>query len=291
MFTAQNISPELTVEESSSDIWIPSPYVVADKHVENDDLVTFVYEPASEDILDPMQPGQFNMLYAFGIGEIPISVSSLISDHPRITHTIQNVGAVSKACCNMRVGDQIGLRGPFGTPWPVEDAKFKDVIIMAGGVGFAPLRPVVEFIEEYRDDYGEVNFLFGTRDPHSILFHQDVISLQSDPSVNFQITVDHSFSNWRGNVGVVTTLVEKAEFDPENTVAFVCGPEIMMRYGAYSLIDAGVDEENIFISMERNMKCAIGHCGHCQYGPLFVCKDGPVFLYPAIKNYLNIREL
>jgi NAD(P)H-flavin reductase len=208
-----------------------------------------------------------------------------------ITHTIQDVGAISHACCELSVGDEVGIRGPFGNPFPVEDAKFKDVIILAGGVGFAPLRPMIEYIAYNRDDYGEVNFLYGTRDPSGILFHQDVISLQSDPSINFQITVDHSYKNWRGNVGVVTSLLDKAEFDPKNTMAFVCGPEIMMRYGTYELIDWEIPEDNIFLSMERNMKCALGHCGHCQYGPHFVCKEGPVFSYPSIRKYLNILEI
>ena len=276
---------------ASGDSWAPCIYSIRDKRIENKNLVTLTLEPVGDDLIDPIGPGQFNMLYAFGVGEIPISVSSLTETHPLITHTIQDVGAVSAACSKLNIGDQLGVRGPFGTTWPVEEAKFKDVIIMAGGLGFAPLRPVIELIAQDRENYGEVNFLFGTRDPDSIFFHQDVISLQSDPSINFLITVDHSYSNWRGNVGVVTSLVEKSEFDPKNTVAFVCGPEIMMRYGAYSLIDAGIPENSIFLSMERNMKCAIGHCGHCQYGPLFVCKDGAVFPFSGIQEYLKISEI
>lgn len=276
---------------SASDPMYPIPYRVVEKRTENTDLITLVLEPAGQEAIEPLLPGQFNMLYLFGIGEIPISVSSLLANHPRITHTIADVGPVSHACCQLNVGDQLGVRGPFGSAFPVDEAKFKDVIILAGGVGFAPLRPMIEYIANNRDDYGEVNFLYGTRDPSGILFHQDIISLQSDPSINFQITVDHSFKNWRGNIGVVTNLIDKAEFDPNNCMAFVCGPEIMMRYGTYALIDAGIPEENIFLSMERNMKCAIGHCGHCQYGPLFVCKEGPVFNYPVIKKYVNIAEI
>ncbi len=277
-------------EASPVDEWMPIPYRVTEKYAENRSLITFGIEPEGDQQIDPMQPGQFNMLYAYGVGEIPISVSSLYS-YPKITHTIQDVGAVSKRLCQLSIGDQLGLRGPFGTAWPVDEAKYRDVIIMAGGVGFAPLKPVIEQIAQERDDFKEVNFLYGTRDPASIIFHQDVISLQSDPSINFQITVDHSYSHWRGNVGVVPSLVDKSVFDPEDTVAFVCGPEIMMQYGIYSLLDSGVPEDNIYLSMERNMKCAIGHCGHCQFGPLFICKDGAVFSYPEIKHYINIREL
>lgn len=271
--------------------WLPLTYRVVDKNAENKDLVTFTYEPTTEASIEPIQPGQFNMLYAFGVGEIPISVSSVLADQKEIIHTIQDVGAVSHALCSMNIGDEIGVRGPFGSVWPVETAKYKDIIIMSGGVGFAPLKPVIELIANDRDNYGEVNFLYGTRNPVSIIFHQDVISLQSDPSINFLITVDHSFSNWRGNVGVVTSLIEKSTFDPEHTIGFVCGPEIMMRYGAYALSDAGLNDQNIFLSMERNMKCALGQCGRCQYGPFFVCKEGPVFQFSTIKDSMRIREL
>ena len=262
MFTA----PEFDIDQmnySDQRLMTPLLYRVVDKITENPKLVTLSLEPEDQPI-EPVAPGQFNMLYAFGIGEIPISVSSIIKPHPTIMHTVQDVGMVSKAVCKLHVDDVIGVRGPFGRPFPIEEAKFKDIIIMAGGVGFAPLRPLIEYIAMNRDDYGEVNFLFGTRDPDNIFFYKDIISLQSDPSINFQITVDHTFTSWRGNVGVVTNLVEKAEFDPENTVAFVVGPEIMMRYGIYSLQDAFIPDENIFLSMERNMKCGVGHCGHCQ---------------------------
>jgi len=291
MYTVQEYNKETKRNEDQLETMVPILYRVIEKRVENTNLITLVFEPAGEEKIEPLKPGQFNMIYIFGLGEIPISVSSLLAPYPLITHTIQDVGAISHACCELSIEDEVGIRGPFGNPFPVEDAKFKDVIILAGGVGFAPLRPMIEYIAYNRDDYGEVNFLYGTRDPSGILFHQDVISLQSDPSINFQITVDHSYKNWRGNVGVVTSLLDKAEFNPKNTMAFVCGPEIMMRYGTYELIDWEIPEENIFLSMERNMKCALGHCGHCQYGPHFVCKEGPVFSYSSIRKYLNIFEI
>ncbi|MFY0690102.1 MAG: FAD/NAD(P)-binding protein [Cyclobacteriaceae bacterium] len=270
--------------------WVSIPYRVQNKWLENKNLVTISLEPVGTATIEAIAPGQFNMLYTYGVGEIPISVSSL-DDHPTLVHTIQGVGAVSNAICQLNIGDQLGVRGPFGTTWPIEEALFKDVLIMAGGVGFAPLRPMIQKIASHRENFGEVNFLYGTRDPESLFFHKDIISLQSDTSINFQVTVDHTFSNWRGNVGVVTSLIEKATFDPLNTVAFVCGPEVMMRYGAYSLLDAGIPEDQIHLSMERNMKCAVGHCGHCQFGPYFICKDGPVFSYPKLQQYLNIRGI
>ncbi len=287
-YSAQKAQSGNTMEV---DLWLPIMYTIVAKKKENEGLFTFEMEPSTDKSIAPLKPGQFNMLYVFGIGEIPISVSSLIVKHPRIVHTIQDVGAVSKAICELNIGDQIGVRGPFGSSWENDPAQGKDIIIMAGGVGFAPLRPLIEAIVKDRGSYGNVNVLYGTRSPDNIIFHQDVISLHSNTSVNFLVTVDHSFSNWYGNVGVVTSLMDMAKFDPEKTIAYVCGPEIMMRFGIKSLISNGIAESNIYLSMERNMKCAIGHCGHCQYGPLFVCKDGPVFRYTDLKSYLNIREL
>ncbi len=248
-------------------------------------------QPAGKESIQPIAPGQYNMLYAFGVGEIPISVSSITSDGSKLVHTIQDVGPVSKAINSLNIGDLIGVRGPFGTSWPIEKGLGKDVLIMAGGVGLCPLRPLIQSILKDRKQFGNINVLYGTRDPEGIIYHQDIISWQSDPEVNFYVTVDHSYSNWRGNVGVVTTLIEKAKFDPDNTVCYICGPEVMMRFGAYGSIDAGIPEQNVFISMERNMKCAIGFCGHCQFGPYFVCRDGAVFPFTSIKSYLKVDEL
>ncbi len=278
-------------EHTHQDIWMPLPYSVVKKETENDDLFTFTLAPMTEEKIAPMLPGQFNMLYAFGIGEIPISVSSIEDGSDHLIHTVQNVGAVSQAICNLKVGEQVGVRGPFGTEWPAEIADGKDVLIIAGGVGFAPLRPLIETFSQNRERINHLNILYGTRSPENIIFHKDVISMQSNPDINFQITVDHAYSSWQGNVGVVTTLVDKAEFDPKNTIAYVCGPEIMMRYAAMACLAAQIPEDQMYLSMERNMKCATGFCGHCQYGLFFVCKDGAVFKYPQIKPYLNVQEL
>ncbi|MEQ9300074.1 MAG: FAD/NAD(P)-binding protein [Cyclobacteriaceae bacterium] len=284
-------SDTIHVAGKSNIVWSPIPYRISAKRLENDNLFTLQLDPAGDMTIDPIAPGQFNMLYSFGIGEIPISVSSRLSSHPTLTHSIQDVGPVSKALTQLVTGDVVGVRGPFGTTWPIEKAKSKDILILAGGIGLCPLRPVIEHILDHRDQYGEVNVLFGTRHPDNIIYHSDIISWQSDSSINFQITVDHAFANWRGNVGVVTHLINKAIFDPANTAAFLCGPEVMMRFGVYSCLDAGVAEEAVHLSMERNMKCAIGFCGHCQLGPYFTCKDGAVFPYTMMKPYLNIPEL
>jgi len=271
--------------------WNPVLYKVSSKSIENADLLTFELDPVGDEAIDPIAPGQFNMLYAFGIGEIPISVSSILPSYPTLVHTIQDVGRVSKSLIQLPVGDIIGVRGPFGPEWPVAQVKSKDVLLIAGGVGLCPLRPVIEYILDHREQFGEVNVLFGTRHPDNIIYHRDIISWQSDPSINFQITVDHAFPSWRGNVGVVTHLIDKAKFYPENTISFLCGPEVMMRFGIYACLDAGISEDMVYLSMERNMKCAIGLCGHCQVGPYFTCKDGAVFPYTMMKPYLNISEL
>jgi NAD(P)H-flavin reductase len=287
MFTTKHS----TQYKSATDPWIPFIYRVIEAEYENPNITTLVLEPEGHDAIEDLRPGQFSMLYAFGVGEIPISVSSILRKSPQITHTIQNVGEVSKTICHAKEGDIFGVRGPFGPPWPTEMAKGKDIIIMAGGLGIAPLRPLIEQILQERGEYNHVNVLYGTRNTKTILFYTDIISWQADRHVNFQITVDYAYQNWRGHVGVVTSLVDKAQYDPKNTVAFVCGPEVMMRFSVQALREKGIPEDSIYLSMERNMKCGFGHCGHCQYGRYFVCKDGPVFQYPDIKRYLKIKEI
>jgi NAD(P)H-flavin reductase len=278
-------------DQQITDPWLPLIYRVSEVEHENRDITTLVLVPDEEEAIEPLQPGQFSMLYAFGVGEIPISVSSVLRKPPQIIHTVQNVGEVSRTIFEAKEGDIFGVRGPFGPPWPTEMAKGKDVIIMAGGLGIAPLRPLIEQLIRERGEYKNINVLYGTRNTKTILFYTDIISWQADPHINFQITVDYAYQSWRGHVGVVTSLVEKADFDPENTIAFVCGPEVMMRFSAQELCKQGIAEEAIYLSMERNMKCGFGHCGHCQYGPYFVCKDGPVFQYPQIKHYLKLKEI
>ncbi len=276
---------------SPSGEWEPIPYLVKDKIYENERLISLVLEPAGEKTIAPILPGQFNMLYVFGVGEIPISVSSVEEAHPIIVHTTQAVGPISMAICKLEPGDLLGVRGPYGTQWPIKEAFYKDVLIIAGGVGLCPLRPVIERFLQQRKKIGNLNVLYGARDPESIIFHNDIISWQSDPHTNFQVTVDHAFSKWHGHVGVVTRLINRARFEPTNTLVYVCGPEVMMRFAIFACQQAGIPDPAIYCSMERNMKCGFGLCGHCQYGPHFVCKDGAVFNYEQVKPYLNIQDL
>jgi NAD(P)H-flavin reductase len=237
------------------------------------------------------RPGQFNMLYAFGVGEIPVSVSGDTSIGDRVTHTIRAVGAVSKALVNLKSGDAIGLRGPFGSGWPLEEAAGCDILVIAGGIGLVPLRPVVYHLLRRRADYGRVALLCGARTLGDLLFRKEVDAWRRTPDFQFRATLDRADQRWSGDVGYVTGLLPKARVDPAETAAMVCGPEVMIRATAQSLEDMGVSATRIFVSLERNMKCAVGFCGHCQFGPHFLCKDGPVYRYDRVRDFLAIREL
>lgn len=236
-------------------------------------------------------PGQFNMLTAFGVGEAAISVSGDPADAGRIIHTIRTVGPVSTALAALDPGEPIGLRGPFGRGWPMAPAEGRDVLVAAGGLGLAPLRPALYRLFAEREKYGRIVLLYGARNPDEILFRHELETWRSRLDVDVEVTVDRAAGDWRGHVGVVTTLISRASFDPARTLAMLCGPEVMMRFVAAALRDAGVGEEAVYLSMERNMKCAIGWCGHCQFGPAFVCRDGPVFRYDELRGLLGVKEI
>jgi NAD(P)H-flavin reductase len=204
---------------------------------------------------------------------------------------VRDVGAVSGAIAKLKAGATIGLRGPFGTSWPVGEAQGADVIFVAGGLGLAPLRPAIYHVLANRSRYGRVVILFGSRNPKDMLYRRDLEQWRQRLDVDIELTVDHADATWHGNVGVVPALIRRVAFDPHDTVALVCGPEVMMRFAVSALRDAGVAPEGIFLSMERNMKCAIGLCGHCQFGPTFVCKDGPVMRFDKIAEIFSVREI
>ncbi len=239
---------------------------------------------------EPFAPGQFNMLTVFGVGEVPISFSGAASDQGCLVHTVRAVGPVSAALTKLRPGDAIGLRGPFGAGWPMREAAGQDVVIVAGGLGLAPLRPALYHLLAERERYGRIAILYGTRAPGQILFREELRAWRQRGDIEVEITVDHADLDWRGHVGVVTKLISRASFDPFHSIALVCGPEIMMRFSIAALSHAEIASEAIYLSMERNMKCAIGLCGHCQFGPVFVCKDGPVFRYDRIAHLLALKE-
>jgi NAD(P)H-flavin reductase len=266
-------------------------YTVSRTQQETHDTFTLELKPKSGVETRSFAPGQFNMLYAFGVGEVPISISGDPARPEVLVHTTRAVGAVTNAMSKLRRGDTVGTRGPFGTSWPMEEAKGNDIVIVAGGIGMAPLRPSLYQLLSRRKDYGKAFLLYGARTPADLLYQREMEQWQERSDLEVNITVDRALRWWRGNVGVVTTLIPKANFDPTSTIAMVCGPEIMMRFTIAELQKQGLRDESIYISMERNMKCGFGFCGHCQLGPFFVCKDGPVFRYDRIKPFFGRGEI
>jgi NAD(P)H-flavin reductase len=269
----------------------PARYRVVRNRRETHDSFTLDLVPADGGPCLAFAPGQFNMLYLFGVGEVPISISGDSGDTSVLVHTIRAVGGVTRAMRALAPGDVVGVRGPYGVPWPVEAAAGEDVVLVAGGIGLAPLRPALYAILARRREYGRVALLYGTRSPADILYLRELMRWRSRFDLDVYATVDRGAAGWTGDIGVVTTLVARARFDPHFTVAMLCGPEVMMRFGALELGKRGVRPERIYLSMERNMQCAIGLCGHCQFGPTFVCKDGPVFASDAIAGWFGRREL
>ncbi|WP_323844233.1 FAD/NAD(P)-binding protein [Microbulbifer magnicolonia] len=235
------------------------------------------------------RPGQFNMLYAFGAGEVPISVSGPVSTDGALVHTIRTQGLVTRALQRLGQGEQLGVRGPFGCGWPLERIRGRDLLIIAGGLGLAPLRPVVYKLLQDEQGARRVRLFYGARRPQERLYRRELT--QWAQSTELVQSVDHADSAWPGHIGVITDPLAAAQIDTGKALAFVCGPEIMMRFCIQTLIKKGLPESAIYLSMERNMKCATGHCGHCQWGPNFICKDGPVFCYRDIHSWLRIRAL
>jgi NAD(P)H-flavin reductase len=271
------------------DPMLPALYRVQRRRKDTADTFTLELEPQHERATS-FAPGQFNMLYVFGVGEVPISISGDPTRPQPLVHTTRAVGPVTRAICALKRGDSLGVRGPFGSHWPVECCTGKDVILIAGGIGLAPLRPVIYQLLAQREQYGNIVILYGTRTPADILYQRQLTQWRARFDVTVDITVDHASDAWRGHVGVVTKLILNASFDPLETIAMVCGPEVMMRFTIMELMNRGLAMDHMFVSMERNMKCAIGLCGHCQFGPSFICKDGPVMRYDRIVSWFGIRE-
>ncbi len=282
---AASLSPPLVGEAM-----LPRPFRVAARIEETHDTVTLEFEPADGDGIR-FAPGQFTMLYLFGIGEVPISIAGGEEDGRTLVHTVRSVGAVTDAIWSLGEGDWVGIRGPYGVGWPVDEAEGKDLIVAAGGIGLAPLRSVVQHVAEHRDRFGAVSLIYGTRSPTDMLYGDELHDWRTRSQVDVGVTVDRSDEGWQGDVGVVTSLLPRVNFDPANTVAMVCGPEVMMRVVARELVSRGVEPADVYISLERNMKCAIGFCGHCQFGPDFVCRDGPVVAYARVMERMRLAQL
>ena len=270
---------------------LPAPWRIERVGKETADTFTLALAPSGKAPPFSFAAGQFNMLYVFGVGEVPISISGNPLVPAPLIHTTRAVGTVTRAMAKLKVGDALGVRGPYGTGWPLAEAVGRDVVIVAGGIGLAPLRSVVYYLLARRRDFGQVVLLIGARTPRDIPFRAELRRWSARRDLHLEITVDHVVGPWRGNVGVVTKLIPRAPFDPANAIALLCGPEVMMRFTALELQKRGLTTECIYASLERNMKCAVGFCGHCQFGPTFICKDGPVFRYDRVKPLLSVREL
>jgi NAD(P)H-flavin reductase len=269
----------------------PDVFRVKKVRKETYDTFTFEMESANGGGGLSYAAGQFNMLYVFGVGEVPISISGDPGNTKTLVHTIRAVGTVTKVMKDFKRGDAIGVRGPYGTSWPLTESVGKDVIIVAGGIGLAPLRPSIYQILSERTKYGKVILLYGARTPEDLLYLHELEHWRARFDLEVHVTVDRAAGEWQGNVGVVTTLIPKVQFDVNNAISMLCGPEIMMRFTVMDLQKRGLQTNQIYVSNERNMKCGIGLCGHCQFGPTFVCKDGPVFRYDQIAEIFTKREI
>jgi NAD(P)H-flavin reductase len=280
---------ERQVVPSAVGAMVPRLFRLVERRQDTADTFTMMLEPNDGPRLGFI-PGQFTMLSAFGVGEVPISVSSGATVAGPLQHTIRDVGAVTHALSHTSVGDVVGVRGPYGTGWDVADGCDGDVVLVAGGIGLAPLRPAVLELLAHRQGYGKVVVLYGTRSPADLIF-ADELKLWESQGIEVLVTVDYGNPSWTGRVGLVTTLITRAGFDPRSTLALVCGPEVMMRFTATALLDRGVRPHRVRVSLERNMRCGVGLCGHCQYRELFVCVDGPVLPYARVAGLLGTREL
>jgi NAD(P)H-flavin reductase len=273
-----------------ADAVVPRTFRVRRKRRDSRDTVTLEMDPV-EGLPLSFSAGQFNMVYVMGVGEVPISISGNPLDPAPLVHTVRGVGPVSQAICEVSRGATIGVRGPYGVGWPMVETAGKDILLIAGGIGLAPLRPAMQQILAQRERYGRVTLLVGARTPQDLLYIDELQRWRARFDIDELVTVDSAAGGWAGHVGVVTRLIGLAHFESAETVAMLCGPEVMMRFCVTELLQRGLRSEDIHLSMERNMKCAVGLCGHCQFGPTFVCKDGPVFQYARLEPFLKIREV
>lgn len=282
-------APALTVAPVP-DPFAMQPYRVRSRRQDTRDTVTLALSPTEGEPIS-FVPGQFTMVYAFGVGEVPLSISGDPRAGRPLLHTIRDVGGVTHTLTGLRRGDAVGVRGPYGTGWDVASGRGGDVVLVAGGIGLAPLRPALLEVLAHRGQYRRVVLLYGTRTPEDVLYARELERWRGRFDLEVDVTVDYGPPNWRGKVGLVTDLIPRAGFDPSNALALVCGPEVMMRHVAAALSDRGVPAPRIRLSMERAMDCGVGLCGHCQLRELFVCTDGPVFDYRRLERLLWLREV
>jgi len=282
----QTLSP---VEAAAPGPMVPEPYRVIGRHQETADTWTLELEPRDGDGF-AFAPGQFTMLSAGGAGEVPISISGDPGQRTPLVHTVRAVGLATQAICAARPGEMLSVRGPYGRPWPVEHLEGSEVVVVCGGIGLAPLRPAILHMLAHRERYGRLTLLYGGRAPDQLLY-EDELAAWAGRGLDVTVTVDSAGPAWLGHVGVVTRLVNRATIDGASAAALLCGPEIMMRFTVIALQQRGMTGDRVIVSMERNMQCGIGHCGHCQLGPTLVCRDGPVYTWAELGPWLAIKEL
>lgn len=234
-------------------------------------------------------PGQFNMLYLPGVGEVPISLMSDPDDKHLIGHTIRAVGRVTQGLASLHIGDRIGLRGPYGKGWPMPFMEGKDIVVVTGGLGCAPVVAVIHYILRRRTNYGHLTIIQGVKKSEDMIWREQYAQWNRLPNTKVLVAADQGAPLWPWHVGRVTELFDQIPMQSDQTMVVMCGPEGMMHVSAQMLLDKGLSETSIFLSMERNMQCAVGHCGHCQFGGAFVCKDGPVFSWPQVKDLIKHR--
>ena len=276
-----------------NDPWDVIPAKLMEIDDETPGVRTYHFEPdgSGVDKQRAAMPGQFNMIYAPGVGEAAISISGKMTHNGRVVHTIREVGNVTGVFAKMSVGASVGLRGPFGSIWPLDQCTGQDMILVGGGIGVAPLRPVIYELVRRRQEFGDVHVLIGSRSPADLLFNKEYARWQ-DQGINIEVTVDRADSTWVGDIGVVTQLLDRLKLPRANeTTLMTCGPEVMMMYAIQSAISRGLSRHNIWLALERNMNCAVGTCGHCQFGPHFICKDGPVLRFDRVEKLLEVTDL
>lgn len=284
------ITTSATFSRTNIDPMAPEFWPITRVRRETRDVFTIEFEPARPDGF-VFAPGQFNMLYAFGMGESAISISGDPARPEKLVHTIRAVGTVTRALQQLRKGDVVGIRGPFGRPWPMAEALNKDLVIIAGGIGLAPLRPVIYHAVRRRESFGKVVIVYGSRSPADLLFTKEIETWRKKLDIEIEVTVDAADRMWKGHTGVVTKYLGKTDFDPAKAIAMMCGPEIMMRFAARELERLGMPTTSIWVTMERNMRCGAALCGHCQFGPSFICREGPVYRYDEVSRLLCVREV
>ncbi|MES9832045.1 MAG: FAD/NAD(P)-binding protein [Candidatus Thiodiazotropha sp. DIVDIV] len=274
-----------------SETHIPRSAIIDQRIQESPTIFTLrmQFEDANAQEVFEFLPGQFNMVTLFGAGEIPISIVNDPEDSHYFDHTIRVVGRVSEAMSKLQPGDRVGIRGPFGRGWPIEEARGRDVLLVTGGLGCAPLVSVIRYLMKRRDQFGHLNILQGVKHSNDLIWREQYDAWASEPDVNVLLAADVTTHEWHGQQGMVTELIEQLNLRVGRTLAMLCGPELMMLAAIANLRSMGVSDHHIWFSMERNMQCGIGQCGHCQIGSKFVCRDGPVFCYSELADFLGTK--